>query len=204
MSADDSYRTVKSAASGLFKDKGSRFISFIYPVVTEEEIKLKLENIRKEYHDARHHCYAYMLGEKQENWRANDDGEPSGSAGKPILGQIKSSGLSNVLVVVIRYFGGTLLGVSGLINAYRTAASSAISNAEIIEHIIHETWDLRFPYEKMNDVMKIIKEEEIVQSGHSFDLDCCITISFRRSSKERIMRRLMRIEGIAHRFVTTG
>jgi len=199
MAADDTFRSVRSEASGLYKEKGSRFISIIYPVSSEAEIKEILENVRKEYHDARHHCYAYILGANQEAWRANDDGEPSGTAGKPILGQIRSAGLTNVIIVVIRYFGGTLLGVSGLINAYRTAAASAISNAEILVNIIHETLELNFPYTAMNDVMKMLKEENIIQSQHSFDLQCNMTISFRSSARERITSRLERIEGLTYK-----
>ena len=129
----DTYLTIKAFSQGLYKEKGSRFIAIAYPVSTQEEIKSILENIRKEHHSARHHCFAWMLGQNRDTFRVNDDGEPSGSAGKPILGQINSFSLTNILIVVVRYFGGKLLGVSGLINAYRSAAESALINAEIIE-----------------------------------------------------------------------
>ena len=128
----DTYKTIKSASQGLFKDKGSRFIALAFPLKSVEEVKPILEKIRKDYHDARHHCYAYNIGYENNNWRVNDDGEPSGTGGKPILGQIKSFELTNILVVVVRYFGGTLLGVSGLINAYKSATIDVISNANIV------------------------------------------------------------------------
>ena len=129
----DSYRTIKTLSQGLYKDKGSKFMAFAYPVSEQESIKPIIDDIKKTYHDARHHCYAYMIGYQRQIWRANDDGEPSGTAGKPILGQINSAELTNILIVVIRYFGGILLGTSGLINAYKCAAADAISNAEIVE-----------------------------------------------------------------------
>jgi uncharacterized YigZ family protein len=202
MIESDTYKTIKSVSSGLYKEKGSKFVSAAFPVSSESEIKPIIEEIRKEHHEARHHCYAYLLGAKEEIFRANDDGEPSGTAGRPILGQIKSFGLTNVLIVVSRYFGGTLLGVSGLINAYRSAAESALSNGEIIDHIVHEFYEINYPYPAMNDIMKIIKEENIEQSGHSFDLECRITISFRLSARERILTRFSRIEGFKYRFIS--
>jgi putative IMPACT (imprinted ancient) family translation regulator len=142
-----------------------------------------------------------MLGSKEDIWRANDDGEPSGTAGRLILGQIKSFGLTNVLIVVSRYFGGTLLGVSGLINAYKSAAYSALSAAEIIEHIVKESYEITYPYSAMNDVMRIIKEEDAGQSDHLFDLECRIRVSFRLSSREKILARFSRIEGLKYRFL---
>jgi uncharacterized YigZ family protein len=145
MPESDIYRTIKSISSGLYKEKGSRFISAAFPVSEESEIKNIIETIRREHHEARHHCYAYLIGAKQEIWRANDDGEPSGTGGRPILGQIRSAELTNVLIVVSRYFGGTLLGVSGLINAYRSAAESALANAEKIDHVINEFYEIYYP-----------------------------------------------------------
>ncbi|MCX6332952.1 MAG: YigZ family protein [Bacteroidia bacterium] len=204
MSEPDTYRTIKTASNGLYKEKGSRFVSAALPVSEESEIKPIIEEIRKEHHEARHHCYAYLLGAKQEIWRANDDGEPSGTAGRPILGQIKSAGLTNVLIVVSRYFGGTLLGVSGLINAYRTAAESSLSNAEQIDHTIHEYYVINYPYAAMNDVMKIIKEEEIGQSDQIFELECRITISFRLAAREKILARFSRIERLKFKFLSVN
>ena len=142
----DSYKTIKSFSHGIFRDKGSRFIANAYPVADQEAVKPILDSLRKEFHDARHHCYAYMLGRERSVWRVNDDGEPSGTAGKPILGQINSFGLTNILIVVIRYFGGTLLGVPGLINAYRSAASEAIANAKIIKCTVQDYYEITFPY----------------------------------------------------------
>ena len=203
MSESDTYRTIRTLSQGAFKEKGSRFIAMAYPVSTTEEIKPILEKTRKEHHDAKHHCYAYMLGQDRITWRVNDDGEPSGTAGKPILGQINSFGLTNILIIVTRYFGGTLLGVSGLINAYRTAASSAIDNAEIVERHLHEFYEIRFPYISMNDVMKILKEEGAGQSDQKMDLECCIRINFRVSAKERILNRLSRTDGLRISYICT-
>lgn len=201
MSETDTYKTIRAVSTGLYKEKGSRFISSAFPVSDEKEIKLIVEGIRKEHHEARHHCYAYLLGSKEEIWRANDDGEPSGTAGRPILGQIKSFGLTNVLIVVSRYFGGTLLGVGGLINAYKSAAYSALNAAEIIDHIIEESYEITYPYAAMNDVMRIIKEEDAGQSEHLFDLKCSIRVSFRLASREKILARFSRIEGLKYRFL---
>ncbi|MCU0472866.1 MAG: YigZ family protein [Bacteroidales bacterium] len=200
MTSADTYKTIRLASSGVYKDKGSKFISAAYPVSEEPEIKAIIEEVRKEHHEARHHCYAYMLGKDMQTWRANDDGEPSGTAGRPILGQIRSFGLTNVLIVVSRYFGGTLLGVSGLINAYKSAAESALLNAEITDHIINESYDITYPYSAMNDVMKILKEENVIQADHTFDLECRIRIQFRKSSSEKILSRLSRIEGLKYTF----
>jgi uncharacterized YigZ family protein len=197
----DNYRTIKRFSQGIFKDKGSRFIANAYPVTDQETVKTVIDSIKKEYHDARHHCYAYIIGYQRLVWRVNDDGEPSGTAGKPILGQINSNGLTNILIVVIRYFGGALLGVPGLINAYKTATAEAIKHAEVIECLVRDYYEITFPFESMNKVMKILKEEEAGQSGQIFDLECNIKINFRISSGERILGRLSRIEGFKSRFV---
>lgn len=189
----DTYLTIKSFSEGLYKEKGSRFISLAYPVTDQEAIKSILSQVKKEHHSARHHCYAWMLGHERSNYRVNDDGEPSGSAGKPILGQINAFQVTNILIVVVRYFGGKLLGVSGLINAYRTAAESALVNNEILEHHVMDYYVLTFPYSSINDVMKLIKEEDAGQSDQIFGLECRLTISFRRASEERILSALDRI-----------
>ncbi len=199
--SSDTFKTIKCVSTGSYKEKGSRFLALASPISGEDEIKSILESVRKEHHSARHNCYAYVLGKDGSIWRANDDSEPSGSAGKPILGQIRSYGLTNVLITVSRYFGGTLLGVSGLINAYKTAAGSALENAEIIDHILQEFYEIRYPYPVMNEVMKIIKEESISQTGHQFDLECLININFRVSAKERILDRLSRINGVSWKFL---
>jgi len=199
----DTYLTVKAFSEGLYKEKGSRFISMVWPVANQEEIKSILEKVRKEHHSARHHCYAWMLGQNRKNFRINDDGEPSGSAGKPILGQINAFQVTNVLIVVVRYFGGKLLGVSGLINAYRSAAESALKNGEITEHCIQDYFALDFPYSCLNDVMKIIKEEDAGQSQQKFELRCQMTINFRTSSRDRILKALSRIEGLKYSHIST-
>jgi uncharacterized YigZ family protein len=199
----DKYKTISSASEGVYKEKGSRFLAFAFPVASQEEIKPIIEGIRKDHHDARHHCYAYMIGRDRLIWRINDDGEPSGTAGRPILGQINSYGLTNILIVVSRYFGGTLLGVSGLINAYKTAAADAIIKAGIVERTLHEYYMIGFPYVSMNDVMKILKEEDTGQSGQSFELECSVIINFRVSAREKIINRLTRIEGLNYKYLET-
>ena len=198
MATPDTYKTIKSVSEGIYKEKGSKFIASACPVKNEEEIKVLLDKTRKSHHSARHHCYAYILGNESETWRANDDGEPSGTGGRPILRQIRSHNLTNILVIVSRYFGGTLLGVSGLANAYKSAAISALENAEIIDRIIQDYYEIVFPYSVMNDVMTIIKEENISQSGQSFDLECRITINFRSSASKKILNRLSNVEGLKY------
>jgi len=204
MAATDSYKTIKSVSEGIYKEKGSKFIAFAYPVFHEEEIKAIIEKTRKAHHNAKHHCFAYILGSEGDTWRVNDDGEPSGTGGRPILGQIKSHNLTNTLIVVSRYFGGTLLGVSGLSNAYKSAAMSALDNAEIFDHIIQEFYEIEFPYSAMNDVMMVIKEENITQSRQSFDIECRVMLNFRSSAKERILDRLSRITDLNYRFISSG
>jgi len=196
MDAKDSYRTIRKTSSGLFRDRGSKFLSFAYQVHSTEEIKEILAKLRREYHDANHHCYAYMLGAARETYRVNDDGEPTSSAGKPILGQIQSHDLSNILIVVIRYFGGTLLGVGGLINAYRTAAGNALKDADIIQQTENEKLILEFPYSAMNSVMKIIDENLMKIHEREFTESCRITVSIRRSHLERITSLFLRLDGV--------
>lgn len=201
----DTYKSIASESKGLFKDRGSRFIAIARPVSSQEEIKENLEALRKEYHDARHHCYAWVLTPDRQAWRVNDDGEPSGTAGRPILGQINSRELTNILVVVIRYFGGTLLGVSGLINAYRSAADQALTNARIIEKHLEENWLITFPYSAMNDVMKVLRDEGCVQKSLDYSAEeCSAEIAFRMSQSERITGRLVKIGGLKLTWVKTG
>lgn len=193
---EDTYKTISQAAEGLFKDKGSKFIAYAYPVYSEDEIKEIILSIKKEHYSARHHCYAWRLGHDKLQFRANDDGEPSSTAGKPILGQIQSFDLTNILIVVVRYFGGTLLGVSGLINAYRNAALDAINNATILEKIVEKRLIIEFDYGVMNDVMKIFKDEKLPQIDPQFDLRCSIKTLIRLSETERIEIALSKIEGL--------
>lgn len=199
----DTYLTIKAFSQGLYKEKGSRFTALAYPVSTQEAIKNILDSIRKEHHSARHHCFAWMLGQARETFRISDDGEPSGSAGRSIMGQINSCELTNILIVVVRYFGGKLLGVSGLINAYRTAAESAINNSEIVALIIQDYFELVFPYSSINDIMKVIKDEDISQSQQKFEIECKMTINFRSSARESILNSLSRINGLKFRHIAT-
>lgn len=194
MEQDDVYKTIVGKAEAVFTEKRSKFIAAAIPVRTVEEVKTYLEVFQKKYYDARHICYAYMLGADRKDFRANDNGEPSGTAGKPILGQINSRGLTDVLVVVVRYFGGIKLGTSGLIVAYRTAASLALDEAEIVEKTVDETVTVAFEYPFMNDVMRIVKEEspEIVEQ--SYDMDCVMKLRIRRSMMGKLRARLEKVE----------
>lgn len=199
----DTYKTINSQAEGLYKEKGSRFVAIAIPVSDQEAIKPIIDKIRKEHHEARHHCYAYMIGHERTIWRVNDDGEPSGTGGRQILGQINSHGLTNLIIVVSRYFGGTLLGVSGLINAYRSAAASALLNASQVERTLQEYYEIIYPYISMNDVMRLLKDESLDQSQQSFALECRIIINFRVSAKEKILHRLSRIDGLTYSYIET-
>lgn len=183
---EDTYKTVVSNSQGVFKDKGSKFLAFCYPLKTETEVKQHIEELRKEYFDARHHCYAYILGYDKSAWRMNDDGEPSGTAGKPIYGQLQSYDLTNTLLVVIRYFGGIKLGVSGLINAYKSAAKDALENATIIEKTINEIYRLEFPYTMINDAMKMLKDNEGQIIETDFNSAAFIIFKMRRNNTFRL------------------
>ena len=192
----DIYKTIESPAEGYITEKKSKFISFIFPVKTAEEVKEIVDEHRKKYYDARHVCWAYMLGSGREEYRSNDDGEPSGTAGRPILGQINSCELTNVLILVIRYFGGTLLGTSGLIKAYREAAEDAIKNAEIVEKTIDETFFIHFEYLLLNDVMRILKQFENVSWEQDFNESCTIKLSIRKSEFQRLHDNFSQIYGV--------
>jgi uncharacterized YigZ family protein len=178
---DDTYQTIEKESQGYFKDKGSKFFAFAFPVKNEDEIKEILSRLRKEHHSARHHCYAWRLGTEELIFRANDDGEPSSTAGKPILGQLQSYNVTNILIVVIRYFGGMLLGVSGLINAYRSAAADVLNNAEIQQKIIEKEVILDFTYNELAEVMNIIKQENLTIINTRFEEKCNLTFSVRKS-----------------------
>lgn len=201
--AEDLYRTIEIESEGVYKEKGSKFLAFAYPVSSEEEIKDIIAEIKKEYYDARHHCYAYILGADKSKSRANDDGEPSSTAGKPILGQIMSNDLTNIFIVVVRYFGGTKLGVSGLIHAYKTAAADAIENANVVEKTVNDHYKIVFHYVTMNDVMKLIKDENLTMVEHKYDNVCEIVLSIRQSDVERIKSRAEKIDGINFDYVRT-
>lgn len=189
----DTYRSVAGKGNGIFKDNGSRFLAFAYPVETEEEVKAIVDSLKKEYHDARHHCFAYRLGSRGERFRANDDGEPSSSAGRPILGQIDSAGLSDVLVVVVRYFGGIKLGIPGLIRAYRTAAADALTEAGSCEKISTRQYRILFDYLSMNDVMKAVKDLSLPVLCQDFSQECRMMVKVRLSLEPQFRERLANI-----------
>ncbi|MGN0196244.1 MAG: IMPACT family protein [Candidatus Cryptobacteroides sp.] len=192
----DEYLSVPGSGEGIYKDRGSRFIARAYPVATEDEVKAVLEVLRREFHDARHHCYAYRLGLKADRYRANDDGEPSGSAGRPILGQLESRGLSDVLVVVVRYFGGIKLGVPGLIKAYRTSASDALDAAGTIVRTASVQYSLSFGYDALPQVMNVIKDMGLGQLSQDFGLDCTLRTCVRLTKEEDFLRRISDIRGV--------
>jgi uncharacterized YigZ family protein len=183
----DSFLTIESPTEGFYKDKGSRFLSFAFPVSNENEIQIALDRVRKDYHDARHHCFAWRLGAEMSHYRANDDGEPSNSGGKPILGQIQSFQLTNILVIVVRYFGGTLLGVGGLIQAYKTASMEALKNASIVKQYVYTEYSLSFSYDDMNLVMRVMKDMGLEQWDQRFELDCEMKIRVRISEEKSLM-----------------
>jgi uncharacterized YigZ family protein len=176
-----------SSSTGLYKEKGSKFIAYAYPVYSEEEVKEKLEEVRKLEYAARHHCYAYTLHPDKSAWRANDDGEPANTAGKPILGQIQSKDLTNILIVVVRYFGGVKLGVGGLITAYRAAAAEALAEMPIEERYIKEVYCVHFQYPQMNEVMRIVKEKNLEVKEQDFQIDCKLTFTVRKSEAEQAL-----------------
>ncbi|MCD7931894.1 MAG: YigZ family protein [Tannerellaceae bacterium] len=192
--AEDSYKTIQEAAEGYYTEKRSRFISFAIPVRTVEEVKEWVAVSRKKYYDARHVCWAYMLGPERKEFRANDDGEPSSTAGKPILGQINSNELTDILVIVVRYFGGIELGTSGLIVAYRSAAAEAIAAAEIIEKTVDEVMTVIFEYPMLNSVMRIVKEDNPEVLEQLFDMDCRMTLRIRKGESGKLRGRLEKVD----------
>lgn len=196
---DDTYKTITGLSESIYTEKRSKFIAIALPVRTLEEVKEQLDIYQKKYYDARHVCYAYMLGADRKNFRANDNGEPSGTAGKPILGQINSKELTDVLVIVVRYFGGIKLGTSGLIVAYRTAAAQALEEAEVIEKTVDEEVSFAFEYPFMNDVMRIVKEDSPEIVSQSYDMDCFMRLRIRKSGMPRLRARLEKVETL--RFV---
>ncbi len=191
---DDVFRTLAGPSEGLYTEKRSKFIAVALPVQTVDEVKAYLEEYQKKYYDARHVCYAYMLGPERKDFRANDNGEPSGTAGKPILGQINSNELTDILVIVVRYFGGIKLGTSGLIVAYKAAAAEAIAAATVIEKTVDDTVSFLFEYPFMNDVMRIVKEEEPQIVSQGYDMDCEMALRIRRSRMPRLRERLEKVE----------
>lgn len=192
----DTYKTIKGNVEGTYSEKRSKFLAFAYHVTSIEEVKTYIAQIQKKYYDARHVCYAYMLGPTRENFRANDNGEPSGTAGKPILGQINSYELTDILIVIVRYFGGIKLGTSGLIVAYRQAAIEALENAEIIEKTVDEDITFKYDFEAMNSVMKIIKDLQPQIITQDYDNICTMTLRIRKSLMPQMKDKLLKIEGL--------
>ena len=193
----DTYLTISSVSEALYKDKGSKFYAFAYPVQTVEQIKEILAEKRKEYYDARHVCYAYMLGYERNQFRVNDDGEPSGTAGRPILGQINSSNLTDILIIVVRYFGGTLLGTSGLIQAYKTSAAEAIAAATIEERIVEKTFVSKFGYQDLNVVMRIMKDFDLAIVNQIQEMDCTLYFRIRLGDIERVRDRFDKLDFVS-------
>jgi len=191
---DDTYRTIAEPGEGFFKDKGSKFISFIFPISSEEEAKMHLLELREIHPKANHHVYAYRLGLDRMTYRLSDDGEPSGSSGRPILNTLYSKEITNILVVVVRYFGGTLLGIPGLINAYRSATEDALDNAEITVKHLFTIYELKFSYVRMNDVMKIVKELDLPVRDQQFEMECRMTVEVRTTLVERFMTKAEKVE----------
>jgi uncharacterized YigZ family protein len=193
----DSYKTIKTPSEGFFKDRGSKFFGYAYPISSEQELKLKIEELKKEHHTARHHCYAYRLKQDYSVYRANDDGEPTNAAGKPILGQIDAKELTNVGVVVVRYFGGTKLGVGGMMNAYKTAALEALNNAEIIECTIDEEFEISFGYPEMNTVMRFIKDLGVEIKSQKMEMDCKIIFAIRKKEAQKAQDKFTGLKNIS-------
>jgi len=193
---DDTYRTIRDLSEGYYTEKRSRFLSFALPVRTPDEVKTQVDAYRKKYYDARHVCWAYMLGPDRTTFRANDDGEPSSTAGKPILGQINSNNLTDILIIVVRYFGGIELGTSGLIVAYRTAAAEAIAAARIEERTVDKTITITFEYPHLNSVMRIVKEDKPEVLTQSFELTCEMTLRIRQSRMDALKSRLLKVDSL--------
>jgi len=200
---EDTYKTIAAPAEGVFRDRGSKFIAYLFPIHSEEQVKELLSQIKTEHPKARHHCWAYRLSPDRTVFRLNDDGEPSGSAGRPILNTLLSYDVTNILAVVVRYFGGTLLGIPGLINAYKTAVIEGLEASEIIEKTINDVYDISFDYQDMNDVMRIVKEENLQILHQEFDNRCRIGLSIQKTIVNRAVGRLEKVNGSVLRFLRT-
>lgn len=191
---DDTYKTIAGPSEGIYREKGSKFIALAFPVETEAMVKERLAEVQKQYFDARHHCYSYILGPNKDAYRINDNGEPSGTAGRPIHGQLLSKDLTNTLVIVVRYFGGIKLGVSGLINAYKTAAKDALDSATIIEKTVDESYQVSFDYQVMNNVMQILKDPYVSILGQGYEDRYLITFKLRKREADRVVTALKKID----------
>jgi len=200
---EDTYKTIQNPSEGIFKDKGSKFIAYAFPVTTEDQVKPIITKLRTEHTKARHFCWALRLSPDRSVYRLNDDGEPSGTAGRPILNTLLSTDLTNILIVVVRYFGGTLLGVPGLINAYKNATIESINNAAIIEKTVNDCYRITFDYLSMNEVMRTIKEEELHIHAQSFDTVCHIELAVRKSKLNKVLTRLEGIDTLKAEYIGT-
>lgn len=199
-----SFRTILASSESLYKDSGSKFLAFAYPVRSEEDIKLKIEGLRKKYFDATHHCFAWVLGADKSRFRAVDDGEPNHSAGDPILGQIRSKELTNVLVVVVRYFGGTKLGVGGLIQAYKSATEEALNLAAIVEEDVTENFLIRYPYDETSEVMRLVKEFDTKILKQEYLEDCLLVIEVKLINKDSLLTKIELLQALSHKITFEG
>lgn len=200
---DDSYKTIKEASEGIYRDKGSKFLAYAYPIRSDEEVKPIINILRSEHSKARHFCYAYRLTTDRSVFRINDDGEPSGTAGRPILNSLLSEDLTYVLVVVVRYFGGTLLGVPGLINAYKSATVEALQNSTKISKTINDVYEVNFEYLQINDVMKLIKDESLEVINQNFGINCIIKFEIRKAQLNQVLTKFDKIEDITLKYIET-
>lgn len=198
---DDTYRTIEKPVKGIFRDRGSKFLAFAYPVANEGDLKNNLILLKSEHPKANHHCWAMRLTPDRSIFRLNDDGEPSGTAGRPILNTILSRDLTNLAVVVVRYFGGTLLGVPGLINAYKVATEEALKAAKIVEKTVNDVYTIQFDYVQMNDIMRLIKEDNLDIIEQSFDNDCSITVSIRKMQVNQTLAKLGKLNGVVAKYL---
>lgn len=201
---DDTYKTISAPSEGIFRDKGSKFIAYAFPIQTEIEIKTHLQQVKDLHPKARHYCWAYRFTPDRNYFKINDDGEPSGTAGRPILNTLLSYDVTNCFVVVVRYFGGTLLGVPGLINAYKTATKEALDVANIVEKTVNHVYLISFDYLHMNDVMRIVKEESIEILQQQFDMACEMQISVRKNTIEKVLEKLEKIESVKTKYLFTA
>lgn len=200
----DTYRTISGPAEGTYTEKRSKFLAFAFPISTIDEAKERLAQCQKQYYDARHACYAYMLGAERDTFRANDAGEPSGTAGRPILGQINSLGLTDIIIIVVRYFGGIKLGTGGLCAAYKTAAAAALANAHTVERVVEATLEISFDYVRLNDVMRIVKDHGPTVVSQQFDTACTMTLRTRRDSEPQLRARLAKVVTLTFRGENTA
>ncbi len=201
---DDTYQTISAPSEGIFRDKGSKFVGYAFPIIAEKDVKIFLSQVKEQHPKARHFCWAYRFTPDRNYFKINDDGEPSGTAGRPILNTLLSADLTNVFVVVVRYFGGTLLGVPGLINAYKMATKEALGQTEVVEKTINNVYQISFDYLQMNDVMRVVKEDILMILSQNFDASCEMHISIRKNETERIVTKLQKIENLKANYLHTA